>query len=217
MKKLMALILALAAALTLVACDGGNSNGGSLDGSSSDDGSSNGDILEERDLLQSKSIAKGNKIEFGGIDWIVLEVVNGLNGKSALVLSDKVLEKREFDESSSDWETSDIRQYLNGEFYENTFSSSEKNKIAESDITNTGNNTKDRIFLLSDEEAQMAKYFASDKGRIALDINTGEALWWWLRSPGDSVGNHTVEMDGSIDGYVFSGAGGVRPALWLNL
>ena len=191
-KRIIALALVLGLTFALTAC--GSSNGGSL-----------------------KSVEKGDVISLGDIDWVVLEVVDG---KKALILSDKVLETRAFDASSNDWETSDIRQYLNGEFYDNTFSSSEKDKIIESDIANTGNNTKDKVFLLSSGDAASAKYFANNAERIALNINTGNTSWWWLRSPGFTSSHAALVW---IDGYVYVDCyyvisdGGVRPALWLNL
>ena len=43
-----------------------------------------------------------------------------------------------------------------------------------------GNNTVDRIFLLSITEVQ--QYFNNDADRIARF--NGTASWWWLRSPG---------------------------------
>jgi len=102
-----------------------------------------------------------------------------------------------------------------------------------------GQDTKDMIFLLSIEE--VVKYFG-DSGQLknrpaeyAYYINDqynsariaknayGNALWWWLRSPGShSDGAAYVSSDGEI--YVLgffvkvsNFTGGTRPALWLNL
>ncbi|MCL1941737.1 MAG: DUF6273 domain-containing protein, partial [Synergistaceae bacterium] len=94
-----------------------------------------------------------------------------------------------------------------------------------------------RIFLLSLEEVaryfgdsgQLKKrpssntYYINDQynsARIAKDAS-GNALWWWLRSPGNySVLAASVHYDGLvfiIGDYVLLDHGGVRPALWINL
>jgi len=90
-----------------------------------------------------------------------------------------------------------------------------------------GNDTTDKIFLLSLEE--VVKYFGDsgqfnrprrewvfndqyNSARVARDAN-GQVSWWWLRSPGVYIVGNV-----SIGGYfVFSDAVGVRPVLWINL
>ena len=127
------------------------------------------------------------------------------------------------------WETSEIRQWLNVDFFA-SFSPANQARIAETYVINNdnpwdflewggwvnalgGNNTVDRIFLLSIDE--VLRYFGDsglvDRGatmganernestyeglgrwgifdqyseaRIAHDLG-GWASWWWLRSPG---------------------------------
>jgi len=95
--------------------------------------------------------------------------------------------------------------------------------------TSGGNDTEDKVFLLSEKEAETL--FSDEEERIAkateyaeksgVYVNKEKAAWWWLRSPGYSsrdaagVGSH-----GWVDrsGYnVSSYFDGVRPALHLNL
>ncbi|MCL1792277.1 MAG: DUF6273 domain-containing protein [Oscillospiraceae bacterium] len=107
----------------------------------------------------------GDIIKFGGYDWRVLDVQDG----KALLLSDKIIEKREYHDEYEDvtWETCELRKYLNEEFY-NKFNETEKSMIARTTIANDdnlwfdisgGNATDDKIFLLSLEEAD--KYFGN--------------------------------------------------------
>ncbi|MCL1832537.1 MAG: DUF6273 domain-containing protein [Oscillospiraceae bacterium] len=124
------------------------------------------------------------------------------------------------------WEYSSIRNYLNGEYY-NTFTAGEQARIVETTIINSdnpeygtagGNDTTDKIFLLSIDEVNL--YFSDENSKIAYNAE-GVALWWWLRSPGlGSIDAAGVYIDGSVcvsGCNVNSFNGGVRPALWLNL
>ena len=141
-------------------------------------------------------------------------------------------------------EHSVIRQWLNTDYY-NSFLADDRVRIAETRITNAdnpwygtpgGNDTTDRIFLLSLEE--VVQYFGDsgqlgnrpddkwwiddqyNSARIARDAN-GTASWWWLRSPGDYSSFAAIVYD---DGFLYltgslvdHSSCGVRPALWLNL
>ena len=170
------------------------------------------------------------------IKWIVMKN----EGNQVLLLSKYVLDAKSYNEEWEDvtWETSDIRQWLNNEFYTAAFNKSEKAKIQTSLIKNEdnsehgtsgGNDTEDKVFLLSEKEAETL--FSNDDERIAkateyaeksgVYVNEEKAAYWWLRSPGDS-GDDAAEViysgwvyrDGN---YVDDSSGGVRPALHLNL
>jgi len=159
-------------------------------------------------------ITVGKKFSFGGIAWLVLAVVDF----KLLLISEKTFEKRNYHDVNVyiTWEGCTLRQYLNGEFYNNL--GAEKKAIAETRNNNFdnlwygtsgGNETTDKIFLLSIDEAD--KYFndsgdyinkrrknyrgsIEDKGgyifnaynesRIAKEGN-GKENDWWLRSPGN--------------------------------
>ena len=150
------------------------------------------------------------------VEWRVLARENN----KALVISRYVLDARRFDPESNDWSESEIRRWLNGEFYNSTFSDEEKVRIISFN--------QDNVFLLSREEAE--KYFAYEvarrckptdyaKAKGALEIDDF-SYSWWLRSPNNSNGVYSVEDDGDICincGDVYDDDGSVRPALWINL
>ena len=189
----------------------------------------------------------GETIEFGNypqdkdgtekpIEWIVMKN----EGNQVLLLSKYVLDAKSYNEEWEDvtWETSDIRQWLNNEFYTAAFNKSEKAKIQTSLIKNEdnsehgtsgGNDTEDKVFLLSEKEAETL--FSNDDERIAKAtgyaeksgayVNEEKSAWWWLRSPGDDSDSAAVVY---YDGWVYGDGGsvsinvdGVRPALHLNL
>ena len=189
----------------------------------------------------------GETIEFGNypqdkdgtekpIEWIVMKK----EGNQVLLLSKYVLDAKSYNEEweGVTWQTSDIRQWLNNEFYATAFNKSEKAKIQTSLIKNEdnsehgtsgGNDTEDKVFLLSEKEAETL--FSNDDERIAkatgyaeksgVCVNKEKSAMWWLRSPGyisdDAVDvNHGGWVYRSGD-YVSSFSDGVRPALYLNL
>jgi|GEM_PF-1727299 len=169
-----------------------------------------------------------SKVEFGGITWVILEVKDG----KSLIMAEDVLEQRAFHSAGGDvtWETSEIRAYLNGEFYNTTFSDAEKAKISESTITNAsnskygirgGNDTTDKVFLLSLQEAET--YLFGFTNLLTAKTTSGEAVWWHLRSPGEALDvSAGVSANGIIDyhgssGGVTDATGGVRPAMWVTL
>ena len=191
------------------------------------------------------SVKTGDAVLFGGHEWLVLEV----SGGEALVISEAILAERSFhsDKSAVTWETSELRQWLNGPFYDTTFTREEKDRIAKTTVkannnpwygTGAGNDTLDSVFLLCVEE--LVRYLGDESeldlndvadciddqfndARAAVNAETGAPTWWWLRSPaGDNVLAARVGSGGEVLMYTISGdinpnEGGVRPALWLVL
>ncbi|MDR0220885.1 MAG: DUF6273 domain-containing protein [Lachnospiraceae bacterium] len=135
----------------------------------------------------------GEVIEFGGIDWRVLDV----QGSRALLISKDVLEyrcihpqcanevvedegRRYVPEKSTGitWAKSAMRSYLNGEFL-SRFSADERARIVLTEIqtpfhnnaelyADVDINTEDYIFLLSIEEVE--RYMPSNIDRIACFV-----------------------------------------------
>lgn len=99
------------------------------------------------------------------IEWRVLSV----NGEEALLLADKGMDCKPYNEKSEDvtWETCTLRTWLNNEFYNEAFNETEQKAIKDSllnnkDIiqqgTNGGNDTTDKVFLLSCEDVCNSSY-----------------------------------------------------------
>lgn len=184
------------------------------------------------------------------IEWLILE----RDGLNALVVSKYGLDAQPYNISCTDvtWEKCTLRTWLNDTFYNKAFSADEQAAILTTNVDNSknqcysgwntsgGNNTQDKVFLLSYAEAN--KYFgvaydnsSNTKSRVAptaYAIAQGAythssnktadgtaAGWWWLRSPGFYQGSAAgVRTDGSLNYYrVDDDSGSVRPALWVNL
>jgi hypothetical protein len=182
------------------------------------------------------------KIEFGGLDWLVLDEKED----KVLLLSEFVLFDMPYNNQnvSTTWETSTLRTYLNNEFF-NSFKPQERERIAETRVINgerlykfpfgeigrisswpvpAGNDTYDRIFLLSYDEER--GYFPDDSARMARMAEdhpkqggSYSHWWWWLRSPGGCTFSATPVTDRGTDISVYPVTVniGVRPALWLYL
>jgi hypothetical protein len=124
-------------------------------------------ITEMELINEIKYIPKINSImEFGGINWIVLDVKDD----KALLLSEKIIEERAYHEEMEraylkimgvkiTWAECDLRKYLNGTYYDSF--GNEKTRISEELNNNPdnpwyrtsgGKNTRDKIFLLNLEE-----------------------------------------------------------------
>ena len=175
------------------------------------------------------------------IEWLVLDVIKD---DKALLISRYALDCKQYhhttwiDTPDITWEQCDLRKWLNSEFINNAFSREVQEQIQLSEIVNNanpsygttgGNNTVDKIFLLSIDEVN--KYFHSDKEReckatkYAIEnnayVNNNGNCYWWLRSPGNGQ-NYASYVNGGGDvisyGYfVNSDNNALRVALWVNL
>lgn len=95
------------------------------------------------------------------IIWRVLDVQDG----KVLLLSEYVLDQINYNKkkTSVTWESCDLRRWLNSDFYEEAFSSTEQRRIVETELINKdnpvfgtdgGENTKDYCFILSIDEIE---------------------------------------------------------------
>lgn len=188
------------------------------------------------------ALGRRHDIQFGGYAWWVLDVQND----KALLLAESIIEQYPYNKAGRDitWKDCTLHQYLNNEFYQK-FTSQEQTMILPAKNINAsnqwypeadgGNNTTDKIFLLSIEEA--VRYFGnsgqltrepSNVGYVNDEFNANRvarygncAWWWWLRSPGYRQHRAAAVFgNGHLRIYGFDVScvqGGVRPALWLNL
>lgn len=197
------------------------------------------------------------------IKWRVLSV----DGADAFLMADCSLDCKPYNTSKTEvtWETCTLRSWLNGydsdsnaygvdyrsdNFIDAAFSQAEQSAVRCIDVANDdnpysetegGNNTMDKIYLLSIAEASTLSYgFASDfltntnsrivvnsayakeqGGYTSTDYNRLGSGWWWLRSPGYS-GNYVAANvyfggDGTDGSNVINGGVVIRPVLHLDI
>lgn len=189
------------------------------------------------------------------IKWRVLKV----NGNQAFLLSDIALDDQKYNTEleSITWEVSTIRSWLNGygassnkqgedysskNFIGSAFSGNERSAIVNTSVANDdnidhgtegGNNTIDKIFLLSESEAYgdsaathgfVSSRYTYDEARRSKSSTYAKAMgtysytssytsdeyaykgncYWWLRSPGYNTDYVAyVNYSGYVDGYGF--------------
>lgn len=202
------------------------------------------------------------EFEYEPIKWRILSVDKDNN---ALLLADKGLDCKPYNENgvekvnedgesytdySCTWETSTLRSWLNDDFYKEAFTEAEQVEIKQVTVKNDdnpsygtegGNDTTDKVYLLSIEEASNSAYgfdstfdmysktrkcmitnYAYINGAYQSD-STGHAGngSWWLRSAGEYYGQAAsvgAGGYGSYEGqYVEERDYTIRPALQINL
>ena len=196
-----------------------------------DNWNKNGDVIIENTKYHK---TEKDYFKYEPIKWRVLQSEN----VEAFLLSDVILDKQLYNENDKyvTWEKSSLRAWLNKKFIKRAFIDEEREKINITEIVNQdnpvygtegGNNTFDKIFLLSlsevSEQQDGEKYgFLDDEIRACGKSDFSKTgSWWWLRSPGSySLDAAEVNDDGWVGrngSRVDSSYGGVRPALHLNL
>lgn len=205
-----------------------------------------------------KKLSVGDSLQMGNdgdtdIWWEVIAV----DGDRALVISRNSVDWKLFNEQYENvtWETSTLRNWLNDTFYNSTFNSEERSKIFTTTVENPdnpdsgvdgGNNTEDRLFLLSvyeveeyyEREAFREAWLSSKARSSAQEYNpdgyiSGLSSSWWTRTPGDdglsficvdSHGEFETRPTGLASDLYTSGivvaddknGAGVRPAMWIQ-
>ena len=215
---------------------------------------------------QWKNETEYHYFKYQPIKWRVLSV----DGSEAFLLADKALDDKQYHTvyENVTWEGSTVRSWLNGygasanlqkkdyssnNFANTAFSASTRTAIKDTRVENKdnlshgtegGEDTVDKVFLLSESEVYtdaakgygfVSDYNVYDEARRAKSSVYAKALgtwsdgsasyvgncYWWLRSPGYcSDKAASVSSDGWVyrsGDYVYHHTYGVRPALNLNL
>lgn len=195
-----------------------------------------GDYITFGSYEQDNNIANGKE----DIEWLVLSNFD----HGIFVVSKYALDCQQYNTSDTDvtWETCSLRKWLNETFVNNAFSLDEQNMIKTTTVTadknsfydtSPGNDTTDKVFLLSKKEVGIYFDRIEDNRCSPTDYATAQGTWtaivpeinkdiylchWWLRSPGEDSSRAAIV---SFDGY-FSDTGvtldyaGVRPAMWID-
>lgn len=167
--------------------------------------------------LYIKNSEIGDTVNIGGYKWRIIDIQDN----QALLLKDSALSGMEYHSNPGDitWEQSTMRNWLNTEFLDQTFTSAEKSNIRHTNVknnnnpfygTNGGNDTEDYIYLLSIDEINQYK-------EVIPVIKSNS----WLRSPGHQQGSAAfLSVNGLAMEYGYETTSKefrVKPAMWFNL
>lgn len=155
-KRTLCLILALAA--ILCACP--------VSAAAGSGSYSPGDIVTFGEYEQDNNRQNGAE----PIEWIVLDT----DGDYLFLVSRYILDRQRYnkDKESTTWENCDLREWLNDEFYNDAFSASEQDMILTTELYNEdnpqngakgGRDTEDKVFILSESEAEYYMPTKSDR------------------------------------------------------
>ena len=173
------------------------------------------------------------------IEWLVLAKKDG----RMLLLSKYALDAQSYHMYHEDvtWETCTLRAWLNYGFLNDAFSPEEQKRILSTTVTadenpnpnnksSAGNDTIDKVFLLSIAEAN--KYFSSDEARQCYATEYCYQLfshryirdstrWWWLRTPGSRKNSDAAVVRNGGDVWetgqgVDTDSHTIRPAIWIS-
>ena len=120
------------------------------------------------------------------------------------------------------WEKSDIRKWLNEDFLNTAFTEEEQaliKTVEVSDLWQSGTKTtKDKIFLLSKDEAFDYMLFADEyPDNLAACLFNGAEYSWFLRDPYEEETIRVVSYDGNFGHALPDREFGIRPVFWIEL
>ncbi len=190
---------------------------------------------------------KDNEVQFGKypqgkngevkpIIWKILDITK----EYVFVISKYALDCMAFHEGRNleSWEDCDMRSWLNGKFYNEAFSNSEKEKIIKTKVADGASSrntyTLDHVSLLNYSEAK--EYFRSNEDRkckptLYAQAHGGytggkdhDSAWYWLRNfstyscdPCCDIVNPTGEINCSGPDVKTTSPYCVRPIMWISI
>lgn len=167
-------------------------------------------------LKSEKSVSKipsglktGDTFKIAGLDWKIIDITD----KGYSCLCEILEEDMKFDDSSNDWKSSGLREYLNGDFLKKI-----SDEVGEENIVKF---ERDLLSLDGQTEYEKCEDSVSlltvDEYRKYRSLIPNEKKWWWLITPWSTPCNDykypvtVVASSGYVGVGSCNGGGGVRP------
>lgn len=167
-------------------------------------------------LKSEKSVSKihnglkiGDTFKIAGLGWKIIDITD----KGYSCLCEILEEDMKFDDSSNDWKSSGLREYLNGDFLKKI-----SDEVGEENIVKF---ERDLLSLDGQTEYEKCEDSVSiitlDEYRKYRSLIPNEKKWWWLITPWSTPCNDyeysvaVVASSGDVDGWGCDYIGGVRP------
>ena len=157
-----------------------------------------------------KVLGIGDTFEILGLEWKILDITDA----GYVCLADRLEEGMQFDTNCNDWQSSNLRNYLNTEFYKKLADKIGEDNIIpfERDLLSLDGQTEygtceDKVSLISVDEYR--------KHRVLIP-NTEDYTWWTLtpdstRCNNDSRYIRVVSPSGNVSISSYYISLGVRP------
>lgn len=167
-------------------------------------------------LELEKSVSKipsglkiGDTFKIAGLDWKIIDITD----KGYSCLCEILEEEMKFDDSSNDWRSSGLREYLNGDFLKKI-----SDEVGEENIVKF---ERDLLSLDGQTEYEKCEDSVSlltvDEYRKYRSLIPNEKKWWWLITPWSTPCNDyeyqvtVVASSGNISNGFYYNFLGVRP------
>lgn len=167
-------------------------------------------------LKAEKSVSKipsglkiGDTFKIAGLDWKIIDITD----KGYSCLCEILEEDMKFDDSSNDWKSSGLREYLNGDFLKKI-----SDEVGEENIVKF---ERDLLSLDGQTEYEKCEDSVSlltvDEYRKYRSLIPNEKKWWWLITPWSTPCNDyeypvtVVASSGDIFFRFYNCGNGVRP------
>lgn len=157
-----------------------------------------------------KGLGVGDTFELAGLTWKILDITD----KGYACLAEKLEDRMTFDSDCNNWESSNLRNYLNTDFYKKLVAEIGADNIItfERDLLSLDGQTEygtceDKVSLLTVDEYRKYR---------SLIPNTDD-YWWWLITPWSTPCNGwessvaVVSSSGDIGRGFNDDTVGVRP------
>lgn len=175
------------------------------------------DLRNEVAILKAeKSVSKiptglkiGDTFKIAGLDWKIIDITD----KGYSCICEILGEEMKFDDSSNDWRSSGLREYLNGEFLKKI-----SDEVGEENIVKF---ERDLLSLDGQTEYEKCEDHVSlltvDEYRKYRRLIPNDEKWWWLITPWSTPCNDyeypvtVVASSGVICIRIYGNNYGVRP------
>lgn len=157
----------------------------------------------------NKKLGIGDTFELADLKWKILDITE----QGYVCLADRLEDNRRFDNDFNNWESSDLRNYLNTDFYNKLINEIGEDNIVpfERDLLSLDGQTEygkceDKVSLINVDEYRKYR-------RLILNE---EYYWWTITAESTKCNNdetwvRVVSPSGSIDDDCCYNDGGVRP------
>ncbi len=167
-------------------------------------------LIGDTNLTELGKVKPGTVVKAGTFEIIVLE---HLKEGTAILFKDCLEERKTFDSNSGNWISSNLRNFLNTDFYKQLSAEIGEENIIEHTVDLTTVEGSKKFGTVQDKVSLLTCHQFSKYHDILTKFKPDK--WWWLCTPID-VPNYedcarAVDSFGVVDCYYYYCSGGVRP------